>query len=65
MSLRKRERIKESYNHLSKEQVSELLEDKTTYKDTFFVPLRARWNDTWTEIITNEKMNKKKFFIRL
>ncbi len=59
---KKRERIKESYNHLSKEQVSELLEDKTTYKDTFFVPLRARWNDTWTEIITNEKNEQEEVF---
>lgn len=59
---KKRERIKVAYNHLSIEQVSELLEDKTTYKDTFFVPLRARWNDSWTEIITNEKGEQEEVF---
>lgn len=51
----KRKTLKSSYQHLSSEEINELLEDKTTYKDTFFVPIRARWNDSWTETITNEK----------
>lgn len=50
----KRKEIKIRYAHLSKEEISELLEDKTTYKDTFFVPIRARWNDSWTEANSNE-----------
>lgn len=27
----------------------ELLEDKATYGETFFVPVRARWNESWTD----------------
>jgi type I restriction enzyme M protein len=29
--------------------LAELLEDKTSYGDTFFVPIRARWNEQWTD----------------
>jgi type I restriction enzyme M protein len=28
---------------------NELLEDKTSYGDTFFVPVRARWHEPWTD----------------
>ncbi len=31
------------------ELVQELLEDKTSYGETFFVPRRARWNEPWTD----------------
>jgi len=58
----KREAIKKQYSHLPAEQVDELLEDKTTYKDTFFVPLRARWKDSWTEIVENDKGEKEEVF---
>src|SRR6476661_7854129 len=58
----KRKEIKKVYNHLSKEQIDELLEDKTTYKDTFFVPVRARWNDTWIETIINDKGEQEEVF---
>jgi type I restriction enzyme M protein len=27
----------------------ELLEDKTSYGETFFVPVRARWHESWTD----------------
>lgn len=27
--------------------LAELLEDKTSYGETFFVPVRARWHETW------------------
>lgn len=57
----KREEIKFRYPHLSTEEIEELLEDKTSYKDTFFVPIRARWNDSWTEII-NEKGVREELF---
>jgi len=58
----KRKKIKSNYAHLSPKQVNELLEDKTTYQDTFFVPLRARWNDSWTETVTNEKGERQEVF---
>jgi type I restriction enzyme M protein len=29
--------------------VKELLEDKTSYGETFFVPVRARWNESWND----------------
>src|SRR5688500_5188493 len=31
------------------ELVNELLEDKTSYGETFFVPVRARWSETWED----------------
>jgi hypothetical protein len=39
----KREEISKDFKHLPDEVVVELLEDKTSYGDTFFVPERARW----------------------
>ena len=29
--------------------LAELLEDKTSYGETFFVPVRARWHETWED----------------
>jgi type I restriction enzyme M protein len=29
--------------------LKELLEDKTSYDDTFFVPVRARWHESWKD----------------
>jgi len=58
----KRKEIKVLYSHLTNEQITELLEDKTTYKDTFFVPIRARWNDAWTGTIINEKGDQEEVF---
>ncbi len=29
--------------------LKELLEDKTSYGETFFVPLRARWHESWID----------------
>jgi len=48
----KRERLRnEKYAHLKDqpELVEELLEDKISYGETFFVPRRARWNESWTD----------------
>lgn len=59
---KKRESIKIQYAHLPTEQVNELLEDKTTYKATFFVPVRARWNNSWVEKIENEKGEQEEVF---
>ena len=36
---------KNDYKHLDAETLSEILEDKLTYGETFFVPPRARWNE--------------------
>ena len=36
---------KNEYAHLDEETLKEVLEDKDTYGDTFFVPQRARWNE--------------------
>ncbi len=36
---------KGEYKHLDENTLNEILEDKLTYGDTFFVPKRARWNE--------------------
>ena len=49
---RKRRQLREQdYAHLKNqpELLAELLEDKTSYGETFFVPKRARWHETWTD----------------
>ncbi|MGD9928748.1 MAG: N-6 DNA methylase [Mangrovibacterium sp.] len=46
----KREYFKKNdYKHLDTETLNEILEDKLTYGDTFFVPPRARWNETFID----------------
>ncbi len=47
----KRDAIRKEYAHLrdQPELLAELLEDKTTYGETFFVPVRARWHEAWTD----------------
>ncbi len=45
-----RERLRKYvYSHLSPDVIDELLEDKTSYGETFFVPQIARWNDSFTD----------------
>ncbi len=49
---RKREQLrKETYAHLKDQPdlVAELLEDKTSYGETLFVPVRARWHEPWKD----------------
>ena len=49
---RKREQLcKENFAHLKDQPdlIAELLEDKTSYGETFFVPVRARWHQTWKD----------------
>ncbi len=41
----KRKEIRKKYKHLPQKALDKILEDKTTYGDTFFVPPRARWNE--------------------
>jgi type I restriction enzyme M protein len=48
----KREQLrKTTYAHLKDrpELLEELLNDKTSYGETFFVPPRARWHQSWTD----------------
>lgn len=46
----KREHLKKNdYKHLDSETLNEILEDKLTYGDTFFVPPRARWNEGFVD----------------
>src|ERR1700687_4483978 len=41
---------KKDYAHITDPATREsILEDKTSYGETFFVPVRARWNQPWRE----------------
>ncbi|MCL5057370.1 MAG: type I restriction-modification system subunit M [Actinobacteria bacterium] len=42
---------KKDFAHLKNqpELIEELLEDKTSYGDTFFIPVRARWHESWVD----------------
>lgn len=51
----KREQLKKDYKHLPADRLAEILEIRTSYGDTMFVPPRARWNEPWTE--TLEEVN--------
>ena len=49
---RKRKQLREKdYAHLADDHdlLAEVLDDKTSYGDTFFVPVRARWHEPWTD----------------
>jgi type I restriction enzyme M protein len=49
---RKREQLRnKEFAHLKDQPdlVKELLEDKTSYGETFFVPVRARWHKSWQD----------------
>ncbi len=47
----KRKQLRKEYAHLKDqpELLAEVLEDKTSYGETFFVPVRARWHESWTD----------------
>ncbi|MFY9135535.1 MAG: type I restriction-modification system subunit M, partial [Bacillota bacterium] len=49
--LKRKQLIEKDFAHLKDhpQLVEELLEDKTSYGETFFVPVRARWNESWTD----------------
>ncbi len=51
---RKREQLRrKDFAHLKDQPdlIKELLEDKTSYGETFFVPVRARWHEAWIDQI--------------
>ena len=46
----KREQLRERvYAHLEPETKAGVLEDKTSYGETFYVPVRARWHEEWKD----------------
>ena len=47
----KRVQLRKEYAHLSgqPELLEDILEDKTSYGETFFVPIRARWYQSWED----------------
>jgi type I restriction enzyme M protein len=48
--LRREQLRKRDFAHIADSAlVKELLEDKTSYGETFFVPVRARWNESWKD----------------
>src|SRR5437763_2191692 len=47
----KRVEVRKYYKHLSAERLAEILETRTSYGDTIFVPPRARWNEPWIETL--------------
>ena len=44
----KREQVRKQYAH-QPDIIDELLEDKISYGEAFFVPVRARWHEPWTD----------------
>jgi len=49
---RKREQLRtKDFAHLKDQPglIHELLKEKTSYGETFFVPIRARWHESWTD----------------
>ena len=48
---RKREQVRAAYAHLKDQPdlLAQLVEDKAAFGETFFVPVRARWHETWTD----------------
>ncbi|MEG4023768.1 type I restriction-modification system subunit M [Microcoleus sp. S13C4] len=47
---RKRNEVKKTYSHIDDPKLlAELLEEKDSYGETFFVPPRARWHEAWLD----------------
>jgi type I restriction enzyme M protein len=49
--LKRKVLVEKDYAHLKEEPelLKEILEDKTSYGETFFVPVRARWHESWID----------------
>jgi type I restriction enzyme M protein len=45
----KRREMRRAYRHLSEADIEQLLTEKQTYGDTFFVPKQARWHEGYTD----------------
>lgn len=50
-----RKKIKDEYSFLNPDQLKELLEDKTIYGSSFFVPIGSRWYDSWIDSNGNHR----------
>lgn len=48
--IKAKEEVRQKYKHLPQGLQDELLEDKTSYGDMFFVPKQARWWEGYTDI---------------
>ena len=44
-----RNRLRKKYSHLAGDELSEVLDDKSSYGETFYVPPVARWNDEYVD----------------
>jgi type I restriction enzyme M protein len=42
---KKRRELRRTYAHLDEKTIAEILEDKNSYGDTFFVPKQSRWHE--------------------
>ena len=49
----KKKTIKKQFAHLAPDQLDVILNDKTSYGDTFFIPQHARWYEQWTDEARN------------
>ncbi len=50
----KREQLKQKFSHIDDPALlTEILEEKTSYGETFFVPVRARWHEAWEDVDEN------------
>jgi type I restriction enzyme M protein len=47
---RKRDELRKQYSHLDEDTVNDLLEDKKSFGETFFVPKRARWREHYNAV---------------
>jgi type I restriction enzyme M protein len=45
----KKELKKADYSHIDEDNLKEILDDKETFGETFFVPKRARWNEGFVD----------------
>lgn len=52
----KRDQVKNDFAHLrdQPELFQQLVDDRTSYGETFYVPKRARWNESWLDDEGNE-----------
>jgi type I restriction enzyme M protein len=52
----KRDQVKKDFAHLRDQPdlFQQLVDDRTSYGDTFYVPKRARWNESWLDEEGNE-----------
>jgi type I restriction enzyme M protein len=48
----KRHEVEKDYQHIKEDApdyYQEVVQDKDSYGDTFFIPPRARWHEKWTD----------------